>query len=78
LKKVYQEDAKPVTWENFEQELLARFGLIDYEDFDEALSHIVQKGTVREYQKEFGQLANRVEGWPQKLLIGTILGGITD
>jgi hypothetical protein len=33
---------------------------------------------VREYQKEFGQLANRVEGWPQKLLIGTILGGITD
>jgi hypothetical protein len=31
---------------------------------------------VREYQKEFKRLANHVEGWPQKALIGTFLGGL--
>jgi hypothetical protein len=35
---------------NFEQDLLACFGPTDYEDFDEALSHIEHEGTVREYQ----------------------------
>jgi hypothetical protein len=38
--KVYIQDAKPLIWMNFEQDLLARFGLTDYEDFDEALLHI--------------------------------------
>ncbi|KAJ0046470.1 hypothetical protein Pint_04288 [Pistacia integerrima] len=66
--KIYVQDAKPFVWMNFEQDLLARFGPTDYEDFDEALSHIEQKGTVWEYQWEFERLANRVEGWPQKAL----------
>jgi hypothetical protein len=76
LKKIYIQDAKPFVWMNFEQDLLARFGPIDYEDFDEALSHIEQKGTVREYQREFERLANQVEGWPHKALVGTFLGGL--
>ncbi|KAJ0010323.1 hypothetical protein Pint_33769 [Pistacia integerrima] len=64
LKKVYAQDTKPVVLMNFEQDLLARFRPIDYEDFDEVLSHIEQKGTILEYQWEFECLANRVEGWP--------------
>jgi hypothetical protein len=76
FKKAYLEDAKSITWADFERELLARFGPTDYEDFDEALSRIVQKGIVREYQKDFERVANRVDGWPQKALIGTFLGGL--
>lgn len=41
LKIFYLKDAKPVTWANLEQ---ARYGPTDYEDFDEALSCITQKG----------------------------------
>jgi hypothetical protein len=57
-------------------ELLAHFGPTEYEYFYESLSHIVQRGTLRDYQKEFERLANRVEGWPQKALVGTFLGGL--
>jgi hypothetical protein len=52
------------------------FGPTGYEDYDEALSRVKQKGTLREYQKEFEKLANRVIGCPQKALIGTFLGGL--
>lgn len=55
---------------------LAQFGPTEYEDYDEALSRVKQKGTLREYQKEFKKLANCVVGWPQKALIGTFLGGL--
>lgn len=63
---------------NFEQELLVRFGPTEYEDFDEALSYIMQWGTLRDYQTKFERLANRVIGWPPKALIGTFLGGLKD
>lgn len=32
---------------------MAYFGPSKYNDYDEALSHIKQMGTLREYQKEF-------------------------
>lgn len=44
------------------------------EDFDEALSKIQQMGTLREYQREFERLQNKVTGWTQKALIGTYIG----
>jgi hypothetical protein len=31
---------------------------------------------LREYQQEFERLANRVDGWPQKALVGAFLGGL--
>lgn len=55
---------------------MARFGPTEYQDYDEALPRVKQKGTLREYQQEFEKLANRVSGWPQKALIGTFLGGL--
>lgn len=60
----------------FEKEILVRFGPTEYEDYDEALSRVKQKGTLQEYQKAFEKLANRLVGWPQKALIGTFLGGL--
>ncbi|XP_058111277.1 uncharacterized protein LOC131254302 [Magnolia sinica] len=61
---------------DFEDELWARFGPSDCEDFDEALSRIRQTGSLREYQREFEQLGNRVTGWTQKALVGTFMGGL--
>jgi len=55
---------------------LIQFGPTEVEDYDEALSRIQQEGTWREYQQEFEQLAIQVDGWPQKTLMGTFLGGL--
>ena len=76
MKKVYKEELLPITWEVFKRELLIRFGPTKVEDYDEALSRIQQDETLREYQQEFECLANRVNGWPQKALVGTFLGGL--
>ena len=78
MKKVYCKDKIEVNWENFKKELLVRFGPTKVEDFDKALSRICQSGTLREYQREFERLANRVDGWPQKALVGAFMGGLKD
>ena len=76
LRKSYQEEGRDVTWEIFMEELWARFGPTDCEDFDEALSRVKQTDTLRDYQKEFERLGNRVQGWTQKALVGTFMGGL--
>ncbi|KAH9747312.1 hypothetical protein KPL70_004668 [Citrus sinensis] len=76
LRKSYQEEGRDVTWEIFMEELWARFGPTDCEDFDEALSRVKQTGTLRDYQKEFERLGNRVQRWTQKALVGTFMGGL--
>ncbi|KAL9410915.1 hypothetical protein AB3S75_044649 [Citrus x aurantiifolia] len=76
LRRSYKEEGKEVTWEIFHDELWARFGPTDCEDFDEALSKVEQVGSLRDYQKEFERLGNRVQGWTQKALVGTFIGGL--
>ena len=49
LRKSYQEEGRDVTWEIFMEELWARFGPTDCEDFDEALSRVKQTGTLWDY-----------------------------
>lgn len=78
LKKVYHEERLPVTWEIFEKEVRTQFGPTKYEDFNEALSRILQHSALREYQREFERLAIWVSGRPPKALIGTFLGGLND
>jgi hypothetical protein len=63
LRRAYKEEDKEMTWPIFEEELWARFGPPECEDFDEALSRVRQGGSLREYQKEFERLGNRVQGW---------------
>ena len=76
LRRAYQEEDRVVTWELFEEELWARFGPTECEDFDEALSKVRQIGSLRDYQKEFERLGNRVHGWSQKALVGSFMGGL--
>lgn len=42
---------------------MVHFGPSEYADYDEALVHIKQTGSLREYQKEFKRLASRVNDW---------------
>ena len=65
-----------MTWESFEEELWALFGPTECEDFDEALSKVRKIGSLRDYQKEFERLGNRVHGWSQKALVGSFMGGL--
>lgn len=65
-----------MTWEIFKEELLARFGPTHCEDFNEALSKIIQSGSFCEYQKEVEQLSNQVKGWTQKASVETFIGGL--
>ncbi|KAL4318769.1 hypothetical protein GQ457_18G015560 [Hibiscus cannabinus] len=76
LLRTFKEEGKEVTWLIFEEELWARFGPTDCEDFDEALSRVRQLGSLRDYQREFEKLGNRVQGWTQKALVGTFMGGL--
>ncbi|XP_057986604.1 uncharacterized protein LOC131171153 [Hevea brasiliensis] len=76
LRRTYAEAGKGVSWEIFSEELWSRFGPTDCEDFDESLSKIHQTGDLRDYQREFERLGNRVRGWTQKALVGTFMGGL--
>jgi hypothetical protein len=78
MKNVYKDEQLVITWEGFKKEIMICFSPIKIEDYDEALSRIQQRGTLRVYQCEFERLANRVVGWPHKALVGTFLGGLKD
>ena len=58
LNRTFREERREVTWAIFKEELWARFGPTDGEDFDEALSHIRQVGSLQGYQQEFEKLGN--------------------
>ena len=58
--------------------IYARFGSIEDENFDEALSRLRQTGIVREYQAQFECLANQVQGWPKKALVVCFIGELKD
>ena len=51
LRRAYREKKPMVTWETFTEELWARFGSTECEDFDETLSHVKQTGILRDYQR---------------------------
>jgi hypothetical protein len=76
VRRLTEEEGRVLSWTNFEDELWARFGPSECEDFDEALSRIRQGGSLRDYQREFERLGNRVRGWTQRALVGTFMGGL--
>lgn len=49
-----------------------------YECFIEALLWVKQTSTLRDYQREFKRLANRVVKWPQLALISSFIEGLKD
>ena len=63
IHRLTEEEGHVLSWANFKDELWARFGPLECEDFDETLSRIRQGGSLRDYQREFEHLGNRVRGW---------------
>ncbi|KAK8945250.1 hypothetical protein KSP39_PZI007734 [Platanthera zijinensis] len=55
----------------------ARFGPLEYEDFEALLQKLRQKGTVTEYRTEFEKLANRVR-WEEKTLLSCFVSGLKE
>lgn len=55
---------------------MTHFRPSEYMDYDEALMHIKQAGTLREYQKEFKKLASHVHDWPEKALVDAFICGL--
>ena len=60
LRRADKEEGKEVTWELFVEELWARFGPTDCEDFDEALSKIRQVGSLPEGIRDVRQSSTRL------------------
>uniref|UniRef100_A0A0D3BQN0 Ty3 transposon capsid-like protein domain-containing protein n=1 Tax=Brassica oleracea var. oleracea TaxID=109376 RepID=A0A0D3BQN0_BRAOL len=69
-------DPNNAPWETFQEELWNRFGPTEGENFHEALSKIKQTGTLREYQRDFERLMNKVDNWSEKALVGSYLGAL--
>ncbi|KAH9651124.1 hypothetical protein KPL70_026631 [Citrus sinensis] len=68
----------PLDWEEFTRALLQRFGPTDYEDPSEALTRLKQTSIVEAYQEAFEQLSHRVDGIPDKFLMGCFIAGLKD
>ena len=64
------------TWENFLESVQYRFGPCKYEDPQGALSKLLQKGTVAQYQSDFEKLMNRVTDISESLLISFYISGL--
>ncbi|GKC31288.1 retrotransposon-related protein, partial [Tanacetum coccineum] len=63
-------------WERFKESVMNRFGPSKYEDPQGALSKLLQRGTIEEYQCEFEKLMNRVTGISDSLLISYYIYGL--
>ncbi|GJY42112.1 transposon ty3-G gag-pol polyprotein [Tanacetum coccineum] len=68
----------PITWAEFSQALLARFGPTDYENPAEALSRLKHTTTVAQYQESFEKLSHQVDGLPEEFLMACYIGGLKD
>lgn len=55
---------------------MARFGPSEYTDYDKALIHTKQTGSLHDYQKEFERISSRVKDWPESALMGAFMGGL--
>ncbi|PKI72893.1 hypothetical protein CRG98_006695 [Punica granatum] len=65
-----------MSWRWFEKGLLVRFGSSEYEDANEDMSKLRQKGAFREYLGEFERLMNTLPHWHPSALLECIHGRV--
>lgn len=53
---------------------MAHFGPSEYINYNGALTHIKQTGSLRDYLREFERLASRVKDWPEAAVVGAFMG----
>lgn len=73
MNKTYCEEGCEINWIVLKEKLCARFRLIEYDDFNEALPCIKQTDLLHDYERNFECLRNQICGWTQKSLIGAFI-----
>ncbi|CAL5379765.1 unnamed protein product [Camellia sinensis] len=58
--QLLKEETPIISWEDFKQGLLNRYGPTQFQDFFDELTKLQQTGSVREYQAQFEKLLVRV------------------
>ncbi|RWW44731.1 hypothetical protein BHE74_00049477 [Ensete ventricosum] len=65
-----------LTWNQFKNALLNRFGPAEYENIDGQLAKIRQTSTIQEYQTRFQKLSYLAHDWIDRQLLGTFIKGL--
>ncbi|KAL5789286.1 hypothetical protein ACOSQ2_004174 [Xanthoceras sorbifolium] len=68
----------PLTWDEFNQAVLQRFGPTDFQNPFKALTRLKQATTVTTYQETFKKLSYRVDDLSEKFLEGCFIVGFRD
>ena len=64
-----QKNTRIASFDSFLNSLQVRFGPSELEDYQAKLTKLMQRGTVIEYQVEFEQLSNKVDGLSESFLL---------
>ncbi|RWW50723.1 hypothetical protein BHE74_00042996 [Ensete ventricosum] len=65
-----------LSWQQFKEGLLDRFGPTDFNNIDGQLAKIRQTSTIQEYQTRFERLSNQTKNWSEKQLLCTFIEGL--
>jgi hypothetical protein len=65
-------------WVSFIQALKKRFGPTEYKDPEGEVSKLHQTSTIAAYQSQFENLAQRIDGLPDRFLTRTFIHGLKD
>ncbi|RWW80631.1 hypothetical protein BHE74_00011016 [Ensete ventricosum] len=69
-------DHGALTWNQFKNALLNRFGPTEYENIDDQLTKIWLTSTIQEYQTRFEKLLYLARDWTDQQLLGTFIEGL--
>ncbi|KAH0764516.1 hypothetical protein KY285_000387 [Solanum tuberosum] len=65
-------------WEELVKALQENYGPAEFQNPDEHLCSIQQKGSIQEYCQEFAKFSSRVTNWPDHCLLGVFLNGLKE
>ncbi|KAL5823789.1 hypothetical protein ACOSQ4_021689 [Xanthoceras sorbifolium] len=68
----------PLTWDEFTQVVLQRFGPTDFEEPSVTLTRLKQTTPVTTYKETFEKLSYQVDSLPGKFLVGCFIAGLRD
>ncbi|RZR71849.1 hypothetical protein BHM03_00007908 [Ensete ventricosum] len=72
----FKHNHRGLSWQQFNERLLDRFGPINFNNVDGQLTKIRQTSTIQEYQTRFEHLSKQMENWSEKQLLGTFIEGL--
>ncbi|XP_028055574.1 uncharacterized protein LOC114259749 [Camellia sinensis] len=76
--QLLKEETAIISWEDFKQGLLNRYGSTQFQDFFGELTKLQQTGSVREYQAQFEKLLVRVRRLTPSHQVGCFISGLKE